>query len=263
MNTLLKDSQKLAGDVDKQSKDKGMKRLMTQKSNDSKSASNIKKSEVAAPKKENTTTKGSKIANKPNMIVLPKKSSSQQSSIDKNGVLEALGRMNSNLSKALDKPKFKKGLSINFNPIQNQIKKLNKKADKGEAEIKGDLDKTKDGVGKLKSKARRNLVQKFIFGGGPMGILFTVVGGLLLIGMIRTMWKNWKEQYMPETDPTTYTFFGIPIPGFETIKAFGIGIYNYVTVGLPMHFRKLKTFLGNVYEEFFGKKGCIRSIGML
>ena len=246
MNTLLKDSQKLAGDVDKQSKDKGMKRLMTQKSNDSKLATTPKKSDGAAPQKGNAATKGSKIANKPNMNFLPKKSP-KQSSIDKNGVLEALGRMNSNLSKALSKPKFKKGLSINFNPIQNQIKKLNKKADKGEAEIKGDLDKTKDGIGKLKSKARRNLVQKFIFGGGPMGILFTVVGGLLLIGMIRTMWKSWKEQYMPETDPNTYTFFGIPIPGFGTMKAFGIGIYNYVTVGLPSHFRKLKSFLGNVY----------------
>ena len=138
-----------------------------------------------------------------------------------------------------------------------------KKADKGEKKIKGDLDKTKDGVGKLKNKNKRNLVMRFIFGGGPAGILFAVAGGLILIGLCRAAISAWKEKFMPPTESQTDTIFGISIPGMATVKALGIGIYNFVIHGIPEYYHKFVSWFSGIYKELFGKKGCIRNTDML
>lgn len=100
--------------------------------------------------------------------------------------------------------------------------------------------------------------------GGPLGaLMFTVVGGLILITLARIAWRKWKKAYMPQTDKKKFTIFGIPIPGVNEIKAFAIGIYNFVRVGIPNKLARLKHFFTGVYSTLFGKNGCLRNVEMI
>lgn len=104
------------------------------------------------------------------------------------------------------------------------------------------MDKTKDGIHKLKKKARGSWLAKIIFGGGPAGLLFVAAGAIILITLARKMLRDWKNKYMPATDPNTFTILGIPIPGINTLKAIGLGLWNFIIVGVPERYNKIKSF---------------------
>lgn len=54
------------------------------------------------------------------------------------------------------------------------------------------------------------------------------------------------------------TIFGVPIPGWSTLKSIGLGIYNFVTVGLRNFIDRLSGFFKGIKKKLFGKKGAIR-----
>lgn len=94
-------------------------------------------------------------------------------------------------------------------------------------------------------------------------IMFTIAGGLVLITLARVALRQWKKKYMPTTDPRTFTILGVPIPGVNTIKAIGLGIWNFIVVGIPEYYGRIKNFFGKIYNELFGKNGCIRNVDMM
>lgn len=152
---------------------------------------------------------------------------------------------------------------MNYTGIHKQVNKQFKKSNKDEQTISDDLDETKKGVAKLKKKNSGNWLTKFIFGGFGAGLLFIAAGAIILITLARAAWRSWKNKYMPETDEKTFTILGVPIPGVSTLKAIGIGIWNFIVVGLPQRYNKVKGFFKKLYEDLFGKKGCMRNTDMM
>ena len=145
---------------------------------------------------------------------------------------------------------------MDYTKIQGGLQKQMKKVDKTESSIYKDLNKTK---GKIKQMNRpKGLGLLSLLMGGIAPIAFTIIGGLILITLARLALKKWSDTYMPKTDGSTMSIFGIPIPGWDTMKSIGLGIWNFVTVGLPNQFDKLKHFIGNVKQQLFGKKGALR-----
>ena len=87
--------------------------------------------------------------------------------------------------------------------------------------------------------------------------LFTV-GALLLIGLVRFAVSKWAETYMPKPDGSKMTIFGVEIPGWDKMKAIGLGIYNFFAVGVKNQYTRLKHFIGRIKESMFGKNGAFR-----
>lgn len=145
---------------------------------------------------------------------------------------------------------------MDYTKIQGGLQKQMKKIDKTESSISKDLDKTKDGIKKLKKPKGPSLIGLLM--GGIAPIAFTIIGGLILITLARLALKKWSDTYMPKPDGSTMSILGIPIPGWDTMKSIGLGIWNFVTVGLPNQFNRLKHFIGNVKKQLFGKKGAFR-----
>ena len=56
------------------------------------------------------------------------------------------------------------------------------------------------------------------------------------------------------------SILGIKIPKWDTIKAIGIGIYNWVTIGLPNMLIRVRAFVGKIGRFLFGKRGLINSV---
>ena len=92
-----------------------------------------------------------------------------------------------------------------------------------------------------------------------MKVTFTIVGGLILIALMRLALRKWKKTYMPPSDGKTMTIFGITIPGWSQMKALAIGIKNFITIGLPNWKDRLLTFFGGIRKKLFGKKGIFRN----
>ncbi len=89
-------------------------------------------------------------------------------------------------------------------------------------------------------------------------IAFTIVGGLVLITLARMAISKWKDTYMPKTDGSKMSILGVPVPGWDTIKALGLGVRNFITVGIPTYWDKLKKFMGDTKKTLFGKKGMFK-----
>ena len=148
---------------------------------------------------------------------------------------------------------------MDFNKIQGGLQKQMEKVDKAEASIHKDLNKTKKGIKQLQDEKKKKT-------GGLLGMLlggvgktiFTIIGGLILITLARMAIKKWSDTYMPTNDGSTMSIFGIPIPGWSTMKALGLGIWNFITVGLPNYWDRLRHFIGNIKKQLFGKKGIFR-----
>lgn len=134
-----------------------------------------------------------------------------------------------------------------------------KKIDKAEEEISSSLGKTKWQIRmmKLKSKAKGILGMML---GGIASFAFIAIGALILITLARMALQKWKDTYMPKPDGSKLTIFGISIPGWDTIKALGIGIKNFITVGLPNHFNRLQKFFGKMKKSLFGKGGILEDM---
>lgn len=181
--------------------------------------------------------------------------------LTKSGVLNTIGKVHENVQKQLNNKKFRNAFMMNYSKIQGGLQKQMKKMDKTESTISKDLTKTKKNIGKLKNEALKSKGRGLlgILMGGPIGIIaFTIVGGLVLITLARMAISKWTATYMPKPDGSKMSIFGIPIPGWDTMKALGLGIWNFITVGLPNYWNRLSNFMGNVKEQLFGKNGMFR-----
>ena len=182
--------------------------------------------------------------------------------LTKSGVLNTIGKIHENVQKQLNKKKFKDCFQMNYTKIQGGLRKQMKKIDKTEVGIHKDLKQTKKGIGELQAQARRPKGGG-LFGmlfGGLGGIIFTIIGGLVLITLARLALAKWKQTYMPETDGSKMTILGFQIPGWDTMKAIGLGIWNFITVGLPNYWNRFSTFIGGIKKKLFGKKGMFRDV---
>ena len=83
---------------------------------------------------------------------------------------------------------------------------------------------------------------------------------MLLITLARMALRKWADTYMPKSDGSKFRIFGIEIPGLGEIKALGIGIWNFVTVGIPNYYNRLKLFFSDVKNTLFGPKGILRDM---
>ena len=94
--------------------------------------------------------------------------------------------------------------------------------------------------------------------GGIGKFALFALGALLLIGLVRFAVSKWAEAYMPKPDGSKMTIFGVEIPGWDKMKAVGLGIYNFFTIGVKNQYTRLKHFIGRIKESMFGKKGAFR-----
>lgn len=123
------------------------------------------------------------------------------------------------------------------------------------------MNKTKKNIGNLKREAAKKKGGSLLgtLMGGPLGIIaFTLVGGLILITLARLALSKWSDTYMPKKDGSKMSVFGVPIPGWDTIKALGLGIWNFITIGLPNWWDRLKNFISGIKKTLFGKKGMFK-----
>lgn len=188
----------------------------------------------------------------------PQQDGSGEGKLTKSGVLNTIGKISDNIQKQLDNKKFKNAFTMNYKQVQGGLQKQMKKIDKSESEISKDLKSTEKGIKTIKRKSRMKSMLGFMFG-GISSMLFTIIGGLILITLARMALRKWKTTYMPKTDGSTMSIFGIPIPGWDEMKAIGLGIWNFITVGIPNQFDKLSHFFGNVKQQLFGKKGIFKN----
>jgi len=135
------------------------------------------------------------------------------------------------------------------------------KISKSEEKIGSDLEKTESNVIKLKKKKGNNLSTMLLnLGSGALNIVFVAVGGLILIGLMRLAFAKWKKAYMPKSDGSTMTIFGVQIPGWAEMKALFIGIRNFIVVGLPNMWDRLNSLIGKATKSLFGPKGAFRDM---
>ena len=109
----------------------------------------------------------------------------------------------------------------------------------------------------LKAKAKANALLGMFLGGVGKFLIFSL-GALILIGLARFAIGKWAKAYMPKSDGSKMTIFGVEIPGWDKMKAIGLGIYNFFTVGVKNQYMRLKHFIGRIKESMFGKKGAFR-----
>lgn len=148
---------------------------------------------------------------------------------------------------------------INYGRLQKGIMKQMKAIDNEEGIIAKDTAKTQKGINDIKKggKGGGNIFMSLL--GGLTSFMFFIIGGLIIISLIRIALRKWVNAYMPPTDGSTMTIFGFQIPGWDTIKSFAMGIWNWVTVGFPIMWEKLKMFFGGIHRFLFGKKGVLRN----
>ena len=150
---------------------------------------------------------------------------------------------------------------MDYGKIQGGLQKQMQKVDNTESTISKDLTKTKKGINQLKRKASGKKSGGVLGAlmGGPIGVLaFTLVGGLILITLARMALSKWSDTYMPKKDGSKASVFGVPIPGWDTIKAVGLGIWNFIKIGLPNWWDRFKNFISNIKKTLFGKKGMFK-----
>lgn len=123
------------------------------------------------------------------------------------------------------------------------------------------MNKVQSRVGLIqKPKSKKNMLLDMLTKGPLFSIIFVVVGGLILIALLRVALRKWCKAYMPKNDGSTMTVFGIQIPGWGQMKAIGIGIYNFVRYGLVNWYYRLKGFFGKIYRSLFGRKGAFKDM---
>ena len=90
---------------------------------------------------------------------------------------------------------------MDYTKIQGGLQKQMKKIDRSESDISKDLDATKKGINRLK-KPKPGGLFGMLFGGGVVGkiitMAFTIIGGLILITLMRLALKKWSDTYMPK-----------------------------------------------------------------
>lgn len=138
---------------------------------------------------------------------------SSENDISTAKVNSTLGTIHNNIQKTISNPKFKNAFMLNYKMVQGGVQKQMGKIDKSESTMNKDLTKTKKGIKSLQNKKRGSLLSR-LMNGGITGFLFTILGGLILITLMRIGLRKWKQAYMPPSDGSTMTIFGINIPGW-------------------------------------------------
>ena len=144
---------------------------------------------------------------------------------------------------------------LHYKPIQKQVQNQMFGIDQEEMKTKKDLSETEQGIHDIK-KGKGSFLSKLLFGAWKMA--FIVAGGILLITLARMAFRAWSKNFMPKSDGSKFKIFGLEIPGLGEIKAFGLGIWNTITVGLPNLWNRVKNFFGKIHKQLFGKKGMFR-----
>jgi nicotinamide riboside transporter PnuC len=179
--------------------------------------------------------------------------------LTKEGVESSIGTIHNNIQRQLKDKKFQDAFTPNYGGIQRGLLKQMKKIDNREETISKDLKATKNGISNLK-KPKGPGILGLLLGSVGKFVVFAL-GALILIGLIRFAFKKWREAYMPKVDPKDQmTIFGFKIPGWSTIKAFAIGIRNWIVVGLPNWWNRIKSFVSGVKKALFGRKGALRDL---
>ena len=132
-----------------------------------------------------------------------------------------------------------------------------KKIDQGEEGISKNLKLAGKNITMLKIKAKANALFGMFLGGVGKFLIFTL-GALILIGLARIAIGKWAAAYMPKSDGSKMTVFGVEIPGWSGMKALGIGIYNFITVGIRNWIDRLQLFYKNMKKRLVGKKGAFK-----
>ena len=128
---------------------------------------------------------------------------------------------------------------LNYSLLQKGVQKQMQGVDKSELGINKRLTKTENEIKKIKRNKTKNIFTSML--GGVKSIVFVAIGGLILISLARIALKKWKDKYMPKTDKSKMTIFGIRVPGLAEIKALVIGIKNFF-MDLPIYWAKVTTF---------------------
>lgn len=167
---------------------------------------------------------------------------------------DALGKVNSNLNDLIQSQGFRDQFALNTRPIQSNVMGQMKDMGKQEASIAKNLNKTEDRIAKLKRQGGGNFITGTLI---PLG--FTILGGILLITLARMALRKWADAFMPKPEPGTATILGVPIPGLATLKAIGLGVWNFITVGLPNAWDRIKAWWQPIRKKLFGKGGMFSS----
>lgn len=192
----------------------------------------------------------------------PASDSSDQDKLDKGKIVQSIGTMHNNLAGLLRGKKFAGYFAPDYAKINNRIKKQLRVVNKDEKKTKSYLDRTKKNIQDLKANQRSNPLLNLLLG-GLTNIMFASIGVIFLISLAREAFENWKKEYVPETDPETGKIFGIEIPGLAEIKAYAWGLWNFMKFGVPKYYQQFTNFFGGIYDELFGKKGCIRDLDQI
>ena len=224
-----------------------------------------KKQEQEEKAKQQQQGKGGKSVKSPNPPANPYKNIKKPMEEQKNKndlntveVNETLGKISDNVTKILKDKKVKNSFMLNYTKVQGGIMKQMALVDKAEADANKDCDSAHKGIASLKkSGGSSNIFSMILSGIGS--IFFFALGAIILITLVRMALNKWCNTYMPKTDGSTMTIFGFQIPGWAEIKAFVLGIKNFILIGLPNWWDRLKCFFGNVKRALFGKKGVFRN----
>ena len=190
---------------------------------------------------------------------LQKIQKSEANDISSSKVVETLGNIHNSIRLMLKDKKFVSNFMLNYQGIQKKVGGQMKEIDKSEEKLSKDVHSTEKGIASLKRNNKSGNILKTLL--NPLGhVAIIALGGLILITLARAVIGKWKKTYMPKTDGSTMTIFGFQIPKWAEMKAFAIGIKNFVLVGLPTLWNKLKLFIGGVKDKLFGKKGIFRSM---
>ena len=187
----------------------------------------------------------------------PVSSTGGDTKITVSGVQRTLGTIHDNIQKTLKNPKTVRAFMMDYTSVQKGVQKQMGGIDKSEGQMNKDLDKTERNVKKIKNQKGKGLLSMLV--GGVSSLLLTMLGGLILITLARIALRKWKSKYMPPSDKSTMTIFGVKIPGWDEIKSLGLRIFNFIKVGLPNLWDRMKHFFGDLKKKMFGKKGIFRN----
>ena len=175
--------------------------------------------------------------------------------ITEQGVISNIARFHQGTVVLINDEKFKQNFLLDYKPIQKQVQNQMFGIDQEEMKTKKDLSETEQGINDIK-RGKGSFLSKLLFGAWKMA--FIVAGGILLRTSTRLGFRAWSNNFMPKSDGSKFKIFGLEIPGLGEIKAFGLGIWNTITVGLPNLWNRVKNFFGKIHKQLFGKKGMFR-----
>lgn len=132
--------------------------------------------------------------------------------INQAGVLAALGTVSENVKETIKDKKFKNNFMLKYPEIQKNVQKHMDKLDEKEQDVSVTLGKTEKGIHELK-KPKPGGIWGIVLSPLKFIPVFTIVGGLILIALLRVALKKWVAAYLPPSDGKKLVILGVAIPG--------------------------------------------------